>query len=118
MIMSWLWVVVLLGRSTPSGSTRLLRWWKPGLRWLVRLVSWPSDLGFPSAKHAGMSSVLPPAGPVELPAPTTVFTVKVPVALVARVRAHAAGSGRTISSVVTQALEEFLHRDRRGRPGS
>ena len=57
------------------------------------------------------------SGPVELPAPTTVFTVKVSVALVARVRAHAAGSERTISSVVTQALEEFLHRDRRGRPG-
>jgi DNA-binding transcriptional regulator LsrR (DeoR family) len=56
------------------------------------------------------------SGPVEVPAPTTVFTVKLPVALVARVRAHAAGSGRSISSVVAQALEEFLPRDRRGRP--
>ncbi|MDQ4103697.1 MAG: hypothetical protein M3186_08315 [Actinomycetota bacterium] len=55
-------------------------------------------------------------GPVEAPQPTTVFTVKLPAALVARVRAHAAGSGRTISSVVAQALEEFLPRDRRGRP--
>jgi hypothetical protein len=35
------------------------------------------------------------------------------VALAARVREHAAGSGRTISSVVAQALEEFL--SRRGR---
>jgi hypothetical protein len=55
-------------------------------------------------------------GPVEAPQATTVFTVKLPVALVARVRAHAAGSERTISSVVAQALEEFLSRPRRQRP--
>jgi hypothetical protein len=51
-------------------------------------------------------------GPVPAPAPTAVFTVKLPVALVARVRVYAAGSGRTISAVVTQALEEFLSRGR------
>jgi len=55
-------------------------------------------------------------GPVEPPQATTVFTVKLPVQLVARVRAHAVGSGRTISSVVAQALEEFLSRGRRQRP--
>jgi hypothetical protein len=55
-------------------------------------------------------------GPVQVPQPTTVFTVKVPVGLVARVREHAAGSGRTISSVVAQALEEFLSRGRKGHP--
>lgn len=55
-------------------------------------------------------------GPVAAPEATTVFTVKLPAPLVARVRAHAAGSGRTISSVVAQALEEFLSRGRRGRP--
>ena len=55
-------------------------------------------------------------GPVEAPQATAVFSVKLPVALVARVRAHAAGSGRTISSVVAQALEEFLSRRRRERP--
>ncbi len=55
------------------------------------------------------------AGPVEAPQPTTVFTVKVPASLAGRVRAHAAATGRTISSVVTQALEEFL-RGRRERP--
>ena len=54
-------------------------------------------------------------GPVEAPQATTVFTVKLPVRLVARVRAHAAGSERTISSVVAQALEEFLSRPRRQR---
>ncbi|HEX4100899.1 MAG TPA: hypothetical protein VHY21_10210 [Pseudonocardiaceae bacterium] len=55
-------------------------------------------------------------GPVPVPAPTTVFTVKLAVGLVARVREHAAESGRTISSVVAQALEEFLARGRRGHP--
>jgi hypothetical protein len=55
-------------------------------------------------------------GPVEAPPATTVFTVKLPVRLVARVRAHATGSGRTISSVVAQALEEFLSRRHRERP--
>jgi predicted transcriptional regulator len=52
---------------------------------------------------------------MQVPASTKVFTVKLPVVLVARVRAHAAESGRSISSVVTQALEEFLPEDRRGR---
>ena len=56
-------------------------------------------------------------GPVGVPQTTTVFTVKLPVQLVARVRAHASGSGRTISSVVAQALEEFLSRGRREGPG-
>ncbi|HEX8761964.1 MAG TPA: hypothetical protein VF734_18765 [Pseudonocardiaceae bacterium] len=55
-------------------------------------------------------------GPVEVPVPTTVFTVKLPVGLAVRVREHAAGSGRTISSVVAQALEEFLSRGRKGHP--
>jgi DNA-binding transcriptional regulator LsrR (DeoR family) len=55
-------------------------------------------------------------GPVQVPQATIVFTVKLPAQLVARVRAQAAGSGRTISSVVAQALEEFLSRGRRQRP--
>ncbi len=56
------------------------------------------------------------SGQVAVPAPAAVFTVKLPVALVARVRAHAAASGRTISAVVAQALEEFLARAHRKRP--
>ena len=35
----------------------------------------------------------------------------------AALREHARGSGRTISSVAVQALEEFLHRARGDRPG-
>jgi hypothetical protein len=56
-------------------------------------------------------------GHVPVPAPTAVFTVKLPMPLIARVRAHAAASGRTLSAVVAQALEEFLARMRGERPG-
>jgi hypothetical protein len=56
------------------------------------------------------------AGPVRVPPTTTVVTVKLPVPLVASVRAHARESGRTISGLVAQALEEFLSRGRRGHP--
>jgi len=57
-------------------------------------------------------------GRVEVPDESAVFTVRLPVRLAAAVREHARASGRTISSVAVQALEEFLHRaheDRRSR---
>ena len=54
-------------------------------------------------------------GHVPVPAPVAVFTVKLPMPLIARVRAHAASSGRTLSAVVAQALEEFLARTSRER---
>ena len=60
-----------------------------------------------------MSSGRPSAGRWRCRSRSVVFTVKLPVQLVALVRAHAAGTGRTISSVVVQALEEFLSRGRR-----
>ena len=41
-----------------------------------------------------------------VPEETTVFTVKLPAALVAQVRARARESGSTISAVVAQALTE------------
>ena len=47
---------------------------------------------------------------------TTVFTVKLPVALVARVREQAKASGSTISALVAQALTEFLARGHGKRP--
>jgi hypothetical protein len=55
-------------------------------------------------------------GPVQAPPTTIVFTVKLPAELVARVRTRARESGRTISSLVAQALEEFLSRGHRQRP--
>jgi DNA-binding IclR family transcriptional regulator len=56
------------------------------------------------------------SGHVPVPAPAAVFTVKLPVPLIARVRAHAAASGRALSAVVGQALEEFLARTHRDHP--
>lgn len=56
------------------------------------------------------------SGHVAVPAPVAVFTVKLPVPLLGRVRAHAAASGRTLSAVLTQALEEFLARAHRQHP--
>ena len=58
------------------------------------------------------------AGRVDAPQATTVFTVKLPAALAVAVREHARVSGRTISAVVAQALEEFLARSRREHPRS
>jgi len=55
-------------------------------------------------------------GRVAVPEPAAVFTVKLPVRLAAGVRDHARVSGRTISAVVAQALEEFLERGRRHHP--
>src|SRR5215471_3747948 len=56
------------------------------------------------------------SGPVPVPEPGTVFTVRLPGRLAAAVREHARVSGRTISAVVAQALEEFLARARREHP--
>lgn len=56
------------------------------------------------------------SGAVVVPEPATVFTVKVPAGLAQRVREHARASGRSISAVVTQALEEFLARGSRNHP--
>jgi Ribbon-helix-helix protein, copG family len=57
------------------------------------------------------------SGRVDAPETTTVFTVKLPAALVARVRRHARDAGVTISAVVAQALQEFFARERRNAPG-
>ena len=56
------------------------------------------------------------SGRVPVPEPGVVFTVKLPGRLAVAVREHARESGRTISAVVAQALEEFLARGRRDRP--
>lgn len=56
------------------------------------------------------------AGRVAVPEATTVFTVRLPAALAARVRVRAKESGSTISALVAQALTEFLLRGKRKRP--
>jgi hypothetical protein len=55
-------------------------------------------------------------GRVPVPEAGEVFTVRLPVRLAAAVREHARVSGRTISAVAVQALEEFPGRDRGDRP--
>jgi hypothetical protein len=55
-------------------------------------------------------------GRTAIPEATTVFTVKLPAVLVARVRERASQSGSTISALVAQALTEFLARDHGKRP--
>ena len=53
-------------------------------------------------------------GPTAVPEATTVFTVRLPAALAARVRERARESGSTISALVAQALTEFLAPGHRG----
>jgi hypothetical protein len=55
-------------------------------------------------------------GRVAVPEESTVFTVRLPAVLVARVRERAAESSSTISAVVARALTEFLVRGHRKRP--
>jgi hypothetical protein len=55
-------------------------------------------------------------GRVLVPEPGVVFTVKLPGRLAAAAREHARVSGRTISAVVAQALEEFLPGGHRNNP--
>lgn len=56
------------------------------------------------------------SGRVVPPEPTTVFTVRLPAALAARVRARAKESGSTLSALVAHALTEFLVQGKRKRP--
>ena len=56
------------------------------------------------------------SGRVPVPEEAAVFTVRLPVRLAAAVREHARASGRTVSSVAAQALEEFLGRAHGDRP--
>lgn len=56
-------------------------------------------------------------GEVDVPEPTVVFTVRLPVSLVGRLRAYAGESGRTLSALVAQAVAELLERLRGGRSG-
>lgn len=56
-------------------------------------------------------------GVVDVPQPTTVFTVKLPGGLIDRLRSYAQSSGRTLSSIVAQALKELLGRVRAGARG-
>jgi hypothetical protein len=51
---------------------------------------------------------------VPVPQPTVVFTVKLPVGLVRRVRTRARSTGSSLSALVARALGEWLERVRPG----
>jgi predicted HicB family RNase H-like nuclease len=55
-------------------------------------------------------------GAIQVPGRKVVFTVKLPAALARRVRRAAAVTGQSISSLVSEALSEFLERHH-GGPG-
>jgi predicted DNA-binding transcriptional regulator YafY len=54
---------------------------------------------------------------VPVPEQTVVFTVKLPVGLVRRVRARARLTGSSLSALVTRALEDWLERVQPGPRG-
>lgn len=53
--------------------------------------------------------------PLDVPEQKVVFTVKLPESLAERVRAVAATRGKTLSALVSEALEAWLSRLRSGR---
>jgi hypothetical protein len=56
-------------------------------------------------------------GHIEVPEANVVFTVKLPGSLAGRVRAHARAREATLSSVVAQALAQYLRQDGGNRAG-
>lgn len=54
-------------------------------------------------------------GVVAVPETAVVFTVRLPAGLVRRLRRHARTSRRTLSSVVAEAVEQWLERAQRSR---
>lgn len=54
--------------------------------------------------------------PLDVTGPKIVFTVKLPENLAERVRAAAATHGKTLSALVSEALEAWLKRLRHNRP--
>jgi Ribbon-helix-helix protein, copG family len=110
------------GRSRAGGSERAER---------INAAAELAEAGIPAAEAArvlagrfGCSArqarryvdAAAAGGRVRAPQATVVFTVKLPRRLAGAVREHARASGRTISAVVAQALEEFLARGRRNHP--
>ena len=114
--MTCLVVIVLAPGSTPGGSMQPRTCWRRGCRWPRPHRELAQRFGCSPRQAHRYAERGSRTGQASVPEQTTVFTVKLPVALVARVRAHAAASGRTLSAVVAQALEEFLARAHRKRP--
>ncbi len=93
-----------------------------GCRWPRPRGCWLAGYAARRGRHGGMSSGPRAAGcglravgggSAVVAEATTVFTVRLPATLAARVRQRARESGSTISGLVVQALTEFLARGQR-----
>ena len=96
--------VVLLGELSPAAT--------------VRALQGEHGVSERQARRYVRAAQLAPDG-VTGPERTAVFTVKLPASLIARLRAVARGSGRSVSATAAEALRAGLERiegrQRRGR---
>ena len=106
-------VVLTLG-STPGGSTRPRSCSTSGAPVAEAARVLAERFGCSARQARRYVERAAQDGPTAVPEATTVFTVRLPAALAARVRERARESGSTISALVAQALTEFLARGQRG----
>jgi hypothetical protein len=87
--------VALLGECSPADA--------------VRALQGEHGVSERQARRYVRAAQLAPDG-VAVPERTAVFTVKLPVSLIARLRAAARGSGRSVSATAAEALRVGLER--------
>ena len=97
-------------------STRPRACWRPGAPAADAARALAERLGCSQRQARRYVARAAESGRVPVPEEAAVFTVRLPVRLGAAVREHARASGRTVSSVAAQALEEFLGRAHGDRP--
>ena len=114
--MSCLEIAARVLLSTLSTSTPPLACWRPGVPAAEAARVLAGRLGCSQRQARRYVARAAESGRAEVPGEAAVFTVRLPVRLAAAVREHARASGRTISSVAAQALEEFLARAHGDRP--
>jgi hypothetical protein len=106
-------VVLTLG-STPGGSTAAAELLASGVPVVEAARVLADRFGCSARQARRYVERAAQDGPTAVPETTTVFTVRLPAVLAARVRERARESGSTISALVVQALTEFLARGQRG----
>ena len=105
-----------MAASTLSGSTRLPGAQEAGTAAAEAVRGAGLRFGCSARQARRYVDQAAASGRVPVPEPSVVFTVKLPGRLAVAIREHARESGRTISAVVTQALEEFLARGHENHP--
>ena len=88
------------GLDVPEAMRRLAKRFKISERQARRYVEQARDLG-----------------EVDVPPRFNVFTTRLPQELIERLKGYARRSGHTLSSIVSQAVQEFLDRIRAGPRG-